>query len=72
MEKMQADPEVYRQHYNHERPHQGRMMEGRTPLKSTTGPGPVLGAYLICTLNGWLMSCTKLFEYLFLQKWLSF
>lgn len=30
---MQADFNSYLHHYNHERPHQGRMMEGRTPAQ---------------------------------------
>lgn len=32
VDQMQADLEIYLHHYNHERPHQGRMMEGRTPF----------------------------------------
>ena len=30
---MQGDFETYLHHYNYERPHQGRMMEGRTPAQ---------------------------------------
>lgn len=33
VEQMQGDLEKYLHHYNHERPHQGRMMEGRTPAQ---------------------------------------
>ncbi len=28
---MQTDPDSYLEHYNTQRPHQGRMMEGQTP-----------------------------------------
>ena len=31
IEEMQKDLEVYLHHYNHERTHQGRNMNGRTP-----------------------------------------
>ena len=31
-EQMQADLDEYLRYYNHDRAHQGRMMEGRTPL----------------------------------------
>jgi hypothetical protein len=30
---MQEDLDRYLHHYNHEQPHQGRMMEGRTPIR---------------------------------------
>lgn len=35
VEQMQGDLDLdrYLQHYNHERPHQGRMMEDRTPAQ---------------------------------------
>lgn len=33
VEQMQGDLEAYLAHYNAERPHQGRMMEGRTPYE---------------------------------------
>jgi transposase InsO family protein len=33
VEQMQSDLDAYLQTYNEKRPHQGRMMEGRTPLK---------------------------------------
>ena len=33
VEQMQEDLDRYLHHYNHERPHQGRMMEGRTPIR---------------------------------------
>jgi transposase InsO family protein len=33
VEQMQVDLDAYWHHYNHERPHQGRMMEGRTPMQ---------------------------------------
>ena len=33
VEQMQGDLDQYLQHYNHERPHQGRMMEGRTRVQ---------------------------------------
>jgi transposase InsO family protein len=33
VEQMQGDLDCYLKHYNHERPHQGRMMEGRTPYQ---------------------------------------
>lgn len=32
--EMQKDLDVYLQHYNHKRPHQGRNMKGRTPYKA--------------------------------------
>lgn len=32
VEQMQGDLDEYLQYYNHDRAHQGRMMEGRTPL----------------------------------------
>ncbi len=31
VEQMQTDLDSYLQHYNTQRPHQGRMMEGQTP-----------------------------------------
>ncbi|WP_341643720.1 IS481 family transposase [Thauera sp. SDU_THAU2] len=34
VDQMQEDLERYLHHYNHERPHQGRMMEGRTPIQA--------------------------------------
>lgn len=34
VEQMQGDLDRYLHHYNHERPHQGRMMEGRTPIQA--------------------------------------
>ncbi len=33
VEQMQEDLDRYLHHYNHERPHQGRMMEGRMPIQ---------------------------------------
>jgi transposase InsO family protein len=33
IEQMQGDFDAYLYHYNHERPHQGRRMEGRTPAQ---------------------------------------
>eukprot|EP00887_Chlorella_sp_A99_P004550 scaffold57.g4550.t1 len=33
IEQMQGNLETYLHHYNHERPHQGRMMQGRTPAQ---------------------------------------
>ena len=33
---MQTDLDAYLSHYNHERPHQGRAMKGRTPFKAFT------------------------------------
>lgn len=33
VEQMQGDLDTYLHHYNHERPHQGRLMEGRTPAQ---------------------------------------
>jgi len=33
IEQMQEDLDRYLHHYNHERPHQGRMMEGRPPIQ---------------------------------------
>lgn len=33
VDQMQTDLLAYLHHYNHERPHQGRMMEGRTPIQ---------------------------------------
>jgi len=33
VEQMQEDLDRYLHHYNHERPHQGRMMEGRTLIR---------------------------------------
>ena len=34
VEQMQGDLDCYLHHYNHERPHQGRMMEGKTPVQA--------------------------------------
>ncbi len=34
LEQMQTDLDAYLQQYNHERPHQGREMNGRTPFKA--------------------------------------
>lgn len=34
IEQMQRDFDTHLHHYNHERPHQGRMMEGRTPAQN--------------------------------------
>lgn len=34
VDEMQTDLEAYLKTYNHERPHQGRNMKGRTPLKA--------------------------------------
>jgi hypothetical protein len=31
---MQNDLDRYPHHYNHERPHQGRMMAGKTPIQA--------------------------------------
>ncbi|HDX8404091.1 TPA: transposase, partial [Aeromonas dhakensis] len=31
VEQMQTDLDSYLEHYNNQRPHQGRMMEGQTP-----------------------------------------
>lgn len=36
VDQMQSDLETYLHHYNYERPHQGRMMEGRTPYAMFT------------------------------------
>jgi hypothetical protein len=33
VEEMQVDLDEYLRHYNFERPHQGRGMEGRTPYQ---------------------------------------
>lgn len=33
IDQMQGDFDAYLHHYNYERPHQGRMMEGRTPAQ---------------------------------------
>lgn len=33
VEQMQSDLDRYLHQYNHERPHQGRMMKGRTPIQ---------------------------------------
>jgi len=33
VEQMQEDLDRYLHHYNHLRPHQGRMMERRTPIR---------------------------------------
>lgn len=33
VEQMQEDLDRYLHHYNHVRPHQGRMMERRTPIR---------------------------------------
>lgn len=34
LEPMQVDVDAYLKAYNHERPHQGRNMKGRTPYKA--------------------------------------
>ncbi len=34
VEQMQGDLDQYLHHYNHKRPHQGRMMDGRTPIQA--------------------------------------
>ncbi len=33
IDEMQADLDLYLHHYNHERPHQGRNMNGRKPYQ---------------------------------------
>lgn len=34
LEAMQTDPDAYLHHHNHERTHQGRNMNGRTPYQA--------------------------------------